>query len=93
MRLSEGEVSIIKNTIYRFDPHARIILFGSRTDDTKKGGDIDLFILSNTLPGKEKRNIRIALEDTLGEQKMDILIEPTPTTPLARLAMKEGVEL
>lgn len=93
MRLSEGEVTVIKNTIYRFDPHARIILFGSRTDDTKRGGDIDLFILSDRLSGKEKRNIKMALEDTLGEQKIDILIEQVPTTPLGRIAMKEGIEL
>lgn len=93
MRLSEGEVSIIKTTIRTFDPSARVILFGSRTDNSQKGGDIDLFIISNKISGKEKRNIRIALEDNLGEQKIDILIEPEPKTPFARIAMREGIEL
>ena len=93
MRLSEGEVSIIKTTIRTFNPSARVILFGSRTDNSQKGGDIDLFIISNKISGKEKRNIRIALEDNLGEQKLDIRIEPEPKTPFARIAMREGIEL
>lgn len=93
MRLSEGEVSIIKKTIHSFDPSGRVILFGSRNDNSQKGGDIDLFIISDKISGKEKRNIRIALEDNLGEQKIDIRIEPEPKTPLARIAMREGIEL
>ncbi|NLV26544.1 MAG: nucleotidyltransferase domain-containing protein [Methanomicrobiales archaeon] len=93
MRLSEWEISAIKSVIHGLDPGARIILFGSRADDTKKGGDIDLFILSDTLTGKDKRNIKIKLDEKIGEQKIDILIGPDAGTPLGRLAMNEGIEL
>lgn len=93
MRLSDGEVTSIKNTIHHRDPKARIILFGSRTDDTKKGGDIDIFILSHILTEKDKRDLKIALYESLGEQKIDILIEPEPMTALGKIAMKGGIEL
>lgn len=93
MRLSEWEVSVIKRTILSYDPHARIILFGSRADDLKKGGDIDIFIISDKITRNDKRNIRINLEDNLGEQKIDILLESEPKTPIARIAIREGIEL
>jgi hypothetical protein len=42
MRLSEFEVKSIKESIRVFDPDALIYLFGPRTDDSKKGGGIDV---------------------------------------------------
>ena len=44
MRLSEFE---IKSIVESFNNHFKtgdIYLFGSRTDDSQKGGDIDLYI-------------------------------------------------
>ena len=49
MRLQKSEVDAIKEAIYAFDPRAKIYLFDSRVDDTKKGGDIDLLIESNAI--------------------------------------------
>jgi uncharacterized protein len=44
MRLSKRLQKIIKDCIYDSFGDIDIYLFGSRTDDTKKGGDIDLAI-------------------------------------------------
>ena len=41
MRLSEFEKDAIKESVLPLDPEAKIFLFGSRADDTQKGGDID----------------------------------------------------
>ena len=49
MRLTKFEAESIKESVYGFDPDARIILFGSRVDDTKRGGDIDLLVLSGMM--------------------------------------------
>lgn len=63
-----------------------IHLFGSRVDDHRKGGDIDLWIETSEKPKDARllaRGIRLALEDALGEQKFDLLIASLqhPETP------------
>ncbi len=47
IRLATEETKTISDTIYGFDKNAAIFLFGSRTDESKKGGDIDLLIISD----------------------------------------------
>src|SRR6266581_1481764 len=42
MRLGVDEAKAIREEIQRSDPTAEIYLFGSRTDDAARGGDIDL---------------------------------------------------
>ena len=44
MRLTEFEQNTISKHFESFFAHAELYLFGSRVDDTKKGGDIDLYI-------------------------------------------------
>ena len=47
MRISESEIQIIKQSILKYIDKPRIFLFGSRVDDKKKGGDIDIFVESS----------------------------------------------
>jgi len=93
MRLTPEEISHIKTVIREFDPEARIYLFGSRVDDNKKGGDIDLLIFSDHLTERDKRRIRLRLYDRLGQQKIDIVIARDLSHPFVRLVYAEGVEL
>ena len=44
MRLSKNVAEQIKKAFNKVFPNGKIYLFGSRTDDNQKGGDIDLFI-------------------------------------------------
>jgi predicted nucleotidyltransferase len=44
MRLSQKVVSILQENIIKSFGNVNIYLFGSRTDDIKKGGDIDLAV-------------------------------------------------
>lgn len=44
MRLSKRVIDILLENILKSFGNVDIYLFGSRTDDTKKGGDIDLAI-------------------------------------------------
>lgn len=92
MRLSDHEIKAIKESAARFDPNAIVYLFGSRADDSKRGGDIDLLILSETLTSKEKRMIKLDLYDKIGEQKIDIVISKTGAeSPFVKLAINGGV--
>lgn len=93
MRLKETEITTIKESINKFDREAKVYLFGSRVYDDKKGGDIDLLILSNKIGNKEKRKIRSMLCDSLGEQKIDIIIADNISKPFVRIAYEEGVKL
>lgn len=47
MRLTHEQIAIIRRTAQEiFGPEARVWLFGSRVDDSKRGGDVDLLVES-----------------------------------------------
>lgn len=98
MRLSELEVKAIKNSFDRYFKSGTIYLFGSRVDDTKKGGDIDLYLdLSYTLNSQElldkKSKFRMALYEKIGEQKIDIVISTDKNKPIEKEALEKGIKL
>ncbi len=74
MRLTEKEKTTIRITAQKFDPNAKVYLYGSRANDALKGGDIDLIIVSETLTFSEKLSILVELKLILGEQKIDLMI-------------------
>ena len=74
MRLTDQERATITETIMSFDKDARLYLFGSRVDDNRKGGDIDLLVLTDKLTFTDKLKIKARLWERLGEQKIDLLI-------------------
>ena len=45
MRLTSKEIKIIKNKSLEIFGECEIYIFGSRIDDNKKGGDIDIYII------------------------------------------------
>ncbi len=75
MRIASQERAAIKKIIRKLDKRAEIYLYGSRANDTLRGGDIDLLIVSNRLLLTDKLNCLIKIKDALGEQKIDILIK------------------
>lgn len=93
MRLSKTEINAIDQTIRSLDDQARICLFGSRADDRKRGGDIDLLILSEKLSESDRGKIRLILHEKLGEQKIDIIVARDLSDPFVRVALSEGVFL
>jgi predicted nucleotidyltransferase len=93
MRLSDRERNAIVSAVHVYDAHATVFLFGSRADDAKKGGDIDLLIRSASLGPAERRRIRRAICDAIGEQKIDIIVAADLASPMARLAQRSGVLL
>lgn len=75
MRLSEFEPQTIRNTLYEADPEGKAYLFGSRADDTKKGGDIDLYFEVSKELGLKSI---LALEYHLSSQfqtRVDLLVK------------------
>ena len=74
MRLKDQEIRVIKDAVHSFDRNAKIFLFGSRVDDKKRGGDIDLIIVSEKINFKDKLRIYTNIFKKLEEQKIDILL-------------------
>lgn len=78
MRLTQKEIEVIKAVVAeKLDPNAEVKLFGSRLDDKRRGGDIDLFVKTNQViesPAKIIAQIQAALIMRLGDQKYDVLL-------------------
>ena len=74
MRLSSSIISYLKLTFSRELPGSRVYLFGSRTNDTDLGGDIDLMVLTSTPVDKRIfRAIKIEFYKKFGWQKLDLV--------------------
>jgi predicted nucleotidyltransferase len=74
MRITKRESEQIKNIVQRYRPLSCVYLFGSRTDDAKKGGDIDILVLAeDRLEIDDKLNILYDLNSEILEQKYDIV--------------------
>ena len=79
MRLNEKQVQAIKTALtVSYGSDAEVWLFGSRTDDTLRGGDIDLLV-RNAPEGEDgfKRKIKfqVEMEKRLGERRIDVVVE------------------
>ena len=94
MRLADWEVREIKEAAKLvFGENVRVLLFGSRVYDDKKGGDIDLYVITDKPSMEKEGKFWIELQKRLGEQKIDIVLSENPNRPIERSALKEGVEL
>jgi predicted nucleotidyltransferase len=95
MRLTPEERTTIKSVFNQFFPEAKVYLFGSRVDDNKKGGDIDLLVLAKDKPDLSlDTKIDAELQRKLGEQKIDILYEKEDQlTTFGQLAKLRSVPL
>ena len=91
MRLTGNEIKFIKETINKYLP-SKIYVFGSRLDDNKKGGDLDLYLIPKIKPSLDKIGlIKMILEDKL-LLKVDIVIAKDKTREIEQQALK-GVEI
>ena len=98
MRLTNYEIFVIKTQVALiFGSNAKVYLFGSRIFDSKKGGDIDLLIVTaeNTIYSREKTNLlNVNLILALGDQKIDILVNRTHTKQaIYQTALQTGILL
>jgi uncharacterized protein len=98
MRLPGQPVSDIKRAADVFGDDVEVGLFGSRADDQRRGGDIDLLIcrprqrVEQTL--REKIQFLAQLERRLGERTVNVVIEqPGDSRRIVRIAHQTGVRL
>jgi predicted nucleotidyltransferase len=95
MRITEYQKNMIVEAVVNIDPNAEIWLFGSRVDDSKKGGDIDIAIFSEKIDKNVMQKIQVkrSICDRIGEQKIDIVTTNSGKEPIFKLAVAEGIKL
>jgi predicted nucleotidyltransferase len=93
MRLGASEVEAIRQEVQQLAPDAEIYLFGSRTDDTARGGDIDLLVISDHLGFRDILQLRRQILDRIGWQRLDLLVRRRAelNDPMAEIAIQTGV--
>ena len=100
MRLTDSQRQTIRAAVGAiFGDRAHLRLFGSRTDDSLSGGDIDLHIqVAGLNPGERldrELKLRARLLRALGDRRIDVIIQD-PSEPLRAIdhqALKTGIEL
>jgi len=101
MRLTAQQHTAIRQAVTEaFGADALVWLFGSRVNDNKRGGDIDLLIKTSQMDINAMTRAEIGfltrLNMTLGEQKIDVLLDcPSRKTrpPIFAIAQKTGILL
>lgn len=92
MRLSKREIEAILQVaedIYGTD--VKVYLFGSRVDDSRRGGDIDLLVRTTSEKKGILDRVRMAarIKSLIGDQKIDI-IGDYEDNQVVREALKMG---
>jgi len=93
MRITEHEKSAIVEAVKSVDPDAQMWLFGSRADDNKKGGDIDIAVLSSDIEVMEEIKIKQKIWDKIGEQKIDLVVSKDGQQAFFKFAVETGILL
>ena len=101
MRLTSEQVETIRSGVRRcFGEDAEVWLFGSRVDDARRGGDIDLYVETSLETAEEvwnaERRFLAGLYMALGEQKIDVVVKRRgrqAPLPIHGIARSEGVRL
>lgn len=92
MRIFKEEKEVIVKAIAHWDANAKVYLFGSRTDDNKKGGDIDILIISDKIDKQSLSLIEEEIFKTIEEQKIDFVLSRTKVNdPFVKMILKKGV--
>jgi len=94
VRLKDWEIDVIKKVIKSFDENAKIYIYGSRANLNKKGGDIDILVISEKISLENQLKIKAKLIRFLGDRKIDLLIAKNKKeTNFVELIYSQAVEI
>jgi predicted nucleotidyltransferase len=93
MRLTEFEFIALRTIIGELDPAGRIYLYGSRANDNRRGGDIDVYLqASRAIDLKTRLLTQYRLQQACNTH-VDLLVK-NPQQPLQaihQIAVEQGV--
>ena len=95
MRLPPPYADFFKAQVAMLRAAAAVYLFGSRTDDGRKGGDVDILVLSDPkLNSEETARIRRCFWEQFGFQKLDLIcFSPNDRSAFKDLVLLDAIRL
>ena len=97
MRITQAQADMIRKLLQdSLGEESKVWLFGSRVNDEKRGGDVDLYVETMQpcdLP--TKLSLMSAIQRSIGLRKVDLLIRTSssPERAIYATAKSEGVRL
>ena len=95
MRLTAHQIQTVRDLVRgTMGEGSRIWLFGSRTDDRRRGGDVDLYVEPERAPALlEEARCRGRLADELDLDVDLVVARPGRERPIEQIARASGVPL
>jgi len=99
MRLTEYQIKNIKAIVQEtLGPGASVTVFGSRADDRKKGGDLDLLIqTARTVerPAWTSATLSARISKIMHGLNVDVVLQSpaTKVSPIHRIARETGIRI
>ncbi len=95
MRLDPKELHALRTIVGELDPAGQLYLYGSRVDDTRRGGDIDLYLkASRPIDLKTRLRTQYRLQQACNIY-VDLLVKnpAQPDQPIHQIAVERGLLL
>jgi len=97
MRISQAQADMVRRLVKdSLGEESEVWLFGSRVDDAKHGGDVDLYVEA-VQPCDLPRKLALmsAIQQSIGLRKIDLLVKTSssPERSIYTTARSEGVRL
>lgn len=95
MRLSPEVTRVIQEAFVQVFERGDLYLFGSRVDDARKGGDIDLYVDTDNRErlGEKRIEFLTQIKRHIGNQRIDLVVSRSVRRSIDEVATSEGVLL
>jgi len=93
LRLNQTYLQTIKQAFIETFTKGEVYLFGSRIDNSKKGGDIDLYLVVENPTLKNKLKFLAKIKKKLGDQKIDVVFQKDKNRLIEKEALKWGKKI
>ena len=93
MRLTASEFNALRTIIGALDPAGSIYLYGSRADDSRRGGDIDVYLqASHAIDMKTRLRTQYRLQQACNTH-VDLLVKnpQQPMQAIHQIAIEQGI--
>jgi len=95
MRISSEVRSVIQDTFVQVFERGDLYLFGSRVDDARKGGDIDLYVDAENREhlGEKRIAFLTRVKRRIGNQRIDLVVARSVKRSIDEIATSKGILL